>query len=86
MRHSDSAEANEGVALYLHSHNSAENSFTFTCLAGVFTLNCDQQVRARVYGTEWPTIIRRSSEINQLEMWPVIPIICIRKTSECWRN
>jgi len=43
----------------------------------------DPQVRARVYGTDWFTIIRRSSKINQLEMWPGIPIICIRKMLEC---
>jgi len=52
MYHSDSTEANESVALYLHSHRSVEDSFRFTFLAVVFTLTCDQQVRARVYETD----------------------------------
>ena len=51
MRYTDSTEANESVALYLHSQNSIYIRFMFTCLAVVFTLICDLQVRAKVYGT-----------------------------------
>ena len=52
MRYTKSTEANERVALKLHSHDSIIDSFKFTCLFGVFTLFCNQQVRARIYGTD----------------------------------
>jgi len=51
MGYPESAEANESVALYFHSNNSIQDSCKFTCLFGVFTLICDLQVKARVYGT-----------------------------------
>jgi len=52
MRYTESTEANERVALKLHSHDSTIDNFKLTCVFGVFTLICDQQVRARVYGTD----------------------------------